>query len=123
MEVGGEFVGPTQNHVIALADELGVRRFPAYSDTLQSAYIADGKVTLFKGDVPPDPDLADLAAFRQIAGTAGSLRARELGTRLARDAAAPAPSTRLAWRGQHPGHRRHRGGRGSLYLGARTPET
>jgi monoamine oxidase len=60
-EVGGQFVGPTQNRIIALADELGVKRFPGYNPG-QSVYIANGLVSRYDGDIPPDPlGLADLA--------------------------------------------------------------
>jgi monoamine oxidase len=60
-EAGGQFVGPTQNHIIALADQLGVKRFPGYGDG-KNVYIADGERQLYGGDVPPDKTgLADLA--------------------------------------------------------------
>jgi monoamine oxidase len=60
-EVGGQFVGPTQNRIIALADELGVKRFPGYNPG-QSVYIANGLVSRYDGDIPPDPlGLPDLA--------------------------------------------------------------
>jgi monoamine oxidase len=60
-EAGGQFVGPTQNHIIALADQLGVKRFPGYGPG-KNVYIADGNKQLYDGDVPPDPvGLADLA--------------------------------------------------------------
>jgi monoamine oxidase len=61
VEVGGEFVGPTQDRILNLADELGVARFPTYA-TGESVYIADGQATRYSGDIPPDPQaLADLA--------------------------------------------------------------
>jgi monoamine oxidase len=65
-EVGGTFVGPTQNRVQALAQAVGVHTFPTY-DSGQNVYLADGKRTLysdsgFSGTAPPDPTiLADLA--------------------------------------------------------------
>jgi monoamine oxidase len=60
-EVGGQFVGPTQDRIIALADELGIKRFPGYGPG-DNVYIADGRVTRYTGDLPPDPaGLADLA--------------------------------------------------------------
>jgi monoamine oxidase len=58
-ERGGAFVGPTQNHVLALARELGVRTFPTY-DTGDNVYVADGVRTTYSdrgiaGTAPPDP--------------------------------------------------------------------
>jgi monoamine oxidase len=53
VEVGGEFVGPTQDYAIALADQLGVKRYPAYQN-LKSAYInGQGQVSYYTGDLPP----------------------------------------------------------------------
>jgi monoamine oxidase len=61
VEIGGEFVGPTQDRVIALAKELGVAQYPAYQN-LQSAYIVGNSVQYYSGDVPPDSaGLVDLA--------------------------------------------------------------
>jgi monoamine oxidase len=61
VEIGGEFVGPTQDRILALADAVGVPRFPTYA-TGENVYIADGQATRYTGDVPPDaqalPDLA-----------------------------------------------------------------
>ena len=63
VEVGGQFVGPTQDRILSLADELGVARFPTYA-TGDSVYIADGQATRYSGDIPPDPQgLADLAVL------------------------------------------------------------
>lgn len=60
-EVGGQFVGPTQNRIIALGDELGVKRYNAVVPG-EAVYVADGAATRYSGDVPPDPSaLADLA--------------------------------------------------------------
>jgi monoamine oxidase len=61
VEIGGEFVGPTQDRILALADAVGVPRFPTYA-TGENVYIADGQATRYSGDIPPDaqalPDLA-----------------------------------------------------------------
>jgi monoamine oxidase len=47
--------------MLALADELGVKRFPGYNPG-QSVYIANGLVSRYDGDIPPDPlGLPDLA--------------------------------------------------------------
>ncbi len=61
VEVGGEFAGPTQDHILALAKELGVATFVAYG-TGPTAYVADGQTLRYQsdtplGDVPPDPRL------------------------------------------------------------------
>ncbi|MFL5822512.1 MAG: flavin monoamine oxidase family protein [Solirubrobacteraceae bacterium] len=58
VEVGGEWVGPTQDHVIALAKELGVRTFKTYNKG-NNVYYADGMLTPYAaggplGPVPPD---------------------------------------------------------------------
>jgi monoamine oxidase len=61
VEIGGEFVGPTQDRILALADAVGVPRFPTYA-TGENVYIADGQATRYTGDIPPDPQaLPDLA--------------------------------------------------------------
>src|SRR3954467_7228494 len=54
VEVGGQFVGPTQDRILNLADEVGVARFPTHA-TGDSVYIADGRSTRYTGDIPPDP--------------------------------------------------------------------
>ncbi|HEV7753079.1 MAG TPA: FAD-dependent oxidoreductase [Baekduia sp.] len=60
-EAGGQYVGPTQNHVLALARELGIATYPGYQPG-QNVYIADGRATRYSGDIPPDPlALPDLA--------------------------------------------------------------
>lgn len=60
-EIGGQFVGPTQNRMLALGDAVGVKRYKAYR-TGQNTFIADGNVTRYTGDIPPDiPGLPDLA--------------------------------------------------------------
>ncbi|MDX6731583.1 MAG: monoamine oxidase, partial [Baekduia sp.] len=60
-EAGGQYVGPTQNHVLALARELGIGTYPGYQPG-QNVYIADGQATRYSGDIPPDPlALPDLA--------------------------------------------------------------
>lgn len=62
-ELGGQFVGPTQNRIIALADDVGVKRYKAVVPG-QAVYSTDGQVTRYDGDIPPDPDLADLALLQ-----------------------------------------------------------
>ena len=62
IEVGGEWVGPTQDHVIALARELGIGTFKTYN-TGNNVYYANGLLTPYSaggplGPVPPDPTAA-----------------------------------------------------------------
>lgn len=47
-EVGGQYVGPTQDHVLALARELGVDTFPTY-DQGRSVFEVDGKRLVYRG--------------------------------------------------------------------------
>jgi monoamine oxidase len=66
IEAGGAFVGPTQSHILALADELDVPTFKEYN-TGKSVYVS---TTLgrseYSGTVPPDPTiLVDAALLLQ----------------------------------------------------------
>jgi monoamine oxidase len=54
VEAGGQFVGPTQNQILALADALGISTYPAYNRGA-SVYVRDGRTRRFSGDIPPDP--------------------------------------------------------------------
>ncbi|MCW2984681.1 MAG: monoamine oxidase [Conexibacter sp.] len=62
-EAGGQYVGPTQNHVLALAQEFGVGTYPGYNPG-ESVYVADGRAQRYTGDIPPDvqalPDLTQM---------------------------------------------------------------
>ena len=61
VEAGGQFVGPTQNHILGLAAELDVKTFPAYTEG-EAVYVRGGRAKRYAGDVPPDPTaLADVA--------------------------------------------------------------
>lgn len=69
-EAGGEFVGPTQDRIIALAAEVGVETFDAY-DTGKDVYV-NGLIKLkysdtgLLGTAPPDPLLlADIVKLSQ----------------------------------------------------------
>ncbi len=58
-ERGGTFIGPTQDHVAALANQLGVATFPTY-DTGDDVYVAGGSRMTYSdtgptGTAPPDP--------------------------------------------------------------------
>ncbi|OZE11060.1 monoamine oxidase [Rhodococcus sp. 05-2255-3B1] len=65
VETGGQFVGPTQDHILRLAASVGVGTFPAY-DTGSSMYVKNGNARRFDGGVPPDlaalPDVGVLVA-------------------------------------------------------------
>ena len=65
VDLGAEFIGPTQNHIRALVDELQIATFPAYAQG-ENVYIAGGSRTTYAdsgitGQAPPDllalPDL------------------------------------------------------------------
>ena len=76
-ERGATFVGPTQNHVLALMKELGIGTFPTY-DQGKNVYIAGSERLTYSdtgatGTAPPDPivlpDLAlQVAKLDQMAG-------------------------------------------------------
>src|SRR3954464_10479100 len=58
-ERGGTFVGPTQDHVLDLAKELGIDKFDTY-DTGDNVYMADGQRSTYSdtgptGTAPLDP--------------------------------------------------------------------
>lgn len=59
VEVGGQWVGPTQDAILALAKDLGVKTFKTYNDG-DYVYVRNGTMTRYKangplGAVPPDP--------------------------------------------------------------------
>lgn len=51
VEMGGQWIGPTQDRVYALADELGVGTFPSYEDG-DEILLLDGKRYRFGGQFP-----------------------------------------------------------------------
>lgn len=62
VDLGGQWVGPTQERIIALADELGVKRFPWFHDG-ETRFVYrdidarfDGDFPPFSGDPPPVPE-------------------------------------------------------------------
>ena len=65
IESGGAFVGPTQDHIQALAAELKVPTFPEYN-TGKSVYVSKllGRLE-YDGTVPPDPAILPDAAILQ----------------------------------------------------------
>lgn len=55
LEMGGEWTGPGQTAVQALASDLGVELFDAYADG-ENLYYRKGRVQTYQGDIPPtDP--------------------------------------------------------------------
>lgn len=66
IESGGAFVGPTQDHIIALANELKVPMFDEYVDG-KSVYNSSGLLGRqeYDGTVPPDPLILPDAAILQ----------------------------------------------------------
>ena len=53
-EMGGQFVGPTQDAVLALARELGVVTYPTY-DEGEHIQLWRGRIKRYKGTIPPVP--------------------------------------------------------------------
>ncbi|MFC7261330.1 flavin monoamine oxidase family protein [Streptomyces lutosisoli] len=53
IERGGQFTGPTQTRLQALADELGVQTFTGYNTGESIYYTADGTVIRYSGALPP----------------------------------------------------------------------
>ncbi len=66
VESGGAFVGPTQDHIIALANELKVAMFEEYAEG-KSVYNSSGLLgrQTYNGTVPPDPLILADAAILQ----------------------------------------------------------
>ncbi len=65
-EAGATFVGPTQDHILRLAERFGVRKFATY-DEGDNVYYRDGIRLTYSdktatGIVPPDPTIAPDAA-------------------------------------------------------------
>jgi monoamine oxidase len=72
VEAGGQWVGPTQDRVLALARELGVETFPTYAEGSNLLELG-GSISRYTGTIPrlPPTVLADIAlARRRIAGLA-----------------------------------------------------
>jgi monoamine oxidase len=66
-EIGGQFAGPTQDRILALARAVGVKTFPTY-DTGSSVLVAEGVRSLYPAvpGLPDDPDVqqAIVAGFK-----------------------------------------------------------
>jgi monoamine oxidase len=66
LESGGEFIGPTQNRMAALAKDMGVGTFPTYNDG-NNLYYRRGLSIPYQG-LPPDPEgtAEILVAIQQV---------------------------------------------------------
>jgi monoamine oxidase len=51
VDVGGQWVGPGQDRMIALADEFGVERFPTYGAEAQHVDLRDGQRLVYSGPI------------------------------------------------------------------------
>jgi monoamine oxidase len=81
VDLGGQWVGPTQTAILALARDLGVKRFPSYHHG-ESVFFYNGRRSLFDGSFPPfrgqPPDVSkrDLRDAEQALAKIGALSAR-----------------------------------------------
>ncbi len=64
VEIGGQWVGPTQNRILPLIDELGLKTFDTYV-TGKNVYYRGGALTQYEGAIPP----ANIASLVEIAAT------------------------------------------------------
>jgi monoamine oxidase len=67
-EAGGQFIGPTQHRIAALAKEVGVKTFETYNSGEDLLY-ARGQLSRYSASgLPPDPDVqqAAIAALTQL---------------------------------------------------------
>ena len=60
VDVGAQWVGPGQDHMMALADEMGVKRFPTAGAGMKNIDYLDGVRTVHDGDIPDGGDPAAL---------------------------------------------------------------
>ena len=67
VEIGGQWVGPTQDRVLKLIDKLGLRIFPTYNTGENVYYRSDAaqRLKTYTGAIPPaeGPSLVELAVF------------------------------------------------------------
>lgn len=66
VELGGQWIGPTQDRVAALAAELGIATFPTYTDG-ESVIELDGRMRRYSGTLPRVPAhvLLDVEVLRR----------------------------------------------------------
>lgn len=74
IDIGGQWVGPTQTHLLALAKDYGVRVVPQYADGENIIDIA-GRMARYRGETPGLAD-ADLAEFGAAVGVLEAAAAR-----------------------------------------------
>jgi monoamine oxidase len=67
VELGGQWAGPGQTRVLALARRLGVRTFPTYAQG-RAVYFHDGTRRTYAGEVPPAAPAALVELGQMIAG-------------------------------------------------------
>jgi monoamine oxidase len=84
-DMGGTFIGPTQDHIAALVKDLGIATFPTYN-TGDNVFIrSDGRRELFSsntpvfGTAPADPEIAAdiVAAVAQLDNMASELDVKQ----------------------------------------------
>ncbi len=67
VEIGGQWVGPTQDRVLKMIDQLGLKTFPTYNTGENVYYRSDAAQPLqtYTGAIPPaaGPSLVELAVF------------------------------------------------------------
>ena len=68
VEIGGQWVGPTQDRVLGLIGQLGLETFPTYIDG-QNVYYRSGQRQTYTGTVPP----ASGAALLEVLDVISSL--------------------------------------------------
>src|SRR5688572_11120133 len=51
VDVGGQWVGPTQDHILRLADELGVKTFATHTTGDNQVFVG-GKTKRYRGTIP-----------------------------------------------------------------------
>ncbi|WP_338118262.1 flavin monoamine oxidase family protein [Streptomyces coryli] len=75
-EAGGEFIGPTQDRIKALADSLGVATFPTYNSEAKNLLYMGGTATPYEtgGPLGPLPPI-DEAGLTELATMIGTLDA------------------------------------------------
>lgn len=71
VELGGEWTGPGQTRVQALAKELGIKLFPAYAEG-NNLYYRSGVLKTYSGDIPP-ADGTSLGQLVEIISTLNSM--------------------------------------------------